>query len=217
MKHLLVLDWDDTLLPSSWIASILGDAKLRASGDIHSLLPHDQLRLIAYDQKVAQFLKSRYAEFDVFIVTNAECGWVESSAARFMSRVRQVILRLCIPVISARTLHESKFPHDMYAWKRIAFQDLVSEWVQSQRPMRFNFHFISIGDGDTERAATLFTSNIWRECIMKFIRLDESPSIDTLLKQVHVLHDVFPMLVRDPSRMDMSIRPEFVQKYFERS
>ena len=59
---------------------------------------------------------NRAMEFGtVVIITNAETGWVELSAKRYMPRVLPVLAN--IPIVSARTTFERFFPDSPLDWK----------------------------------------------------------------------------------------------------
>lgn len=51
----------------------------------------------------------------VYIITNAEFGWVELSAEKFMPKFSQYLSR--ITVISARTIYQYTYPNDQVQWK----------------------------------------------------------------------------------------------------
>ena len=75
----IIFDWDDTLLPSSWL-SVKG---LRL--DYPAQLPKDVIdELETHQESVCAVLTKAAQCGTVVIITNAETGWVELSAPRFM-------------------------------------------------------------------------------------------------------------------------------------
>ena len=76
----IIFDWDDTLLPSSWL-SVKG---LRL--DYPAQLPQDVLdELETHQESVCAVLTKAIQCGTVVIITNAETGWVQLSAQRFVS------------------------------------------------------------------------------------------------------------------------------------
>ena len=77
--RLIILDWDDTILPSSWV---VGEG-LRL--DEPAVLPtHIVAQLKPVEQKAVTLLRRACELGTVIVITNAETGWVELSAARFL-------------------------------------------------------------------------------------------------------------------------------------
>jgi hypothetical protein len=114
----IIFDWDDTLLPSSWL-SVKG---LRL--DYPAQLPEDVLdELKTHQESVCAVLVKAMQCGTVVIITNAETGWVELSAQRFMPRVAPLLASIC--VFSARSTYEPMYPNDPLQWKVAAFKQLV--------------------------------------------------------------------------------------------
>ena len=114
----IIFDWDDTLLPSSWL-SVKG---LRL--DYPAQLPQDVLdELTTHQESVCAVLTKAMQCGTVVIITNAETGWVELSAQRFMPRVAPLLASIC--VFSARSTFEPMFPDNPLQWKVAAFKQLV--------------------------------------------------------------------------------------------
>jgi len=113
----VVFDWDDTLLPSTHLSTmghgILTDAPF---GDTL------QAELNTLEDQVINLLKlaiDKVGAHRVTIITNAEQGWVELSAQKFIPGVLP-ILEEC-HVISARTTFESASLPSPFDWKLHCF------------------------------------------------------------------------------------------------
>jgi len=148
IARLVVLDWDDTCCPSSWIASSLG-----ARGPSHQngappshrrqhppkaeLLLDAALETTSADEDVAERLRDveagiaavlRTAEAlgcAVAIITNADEAWVRFSCQRFLPRVVPLLAR--VGVVSARH-YEGLYPGRSVCWKAAAFTHVAKSF-----------------------------------------------------------------------------------------
>jgi hypothetical protein len=178
-KCVFVFDWDDTLFPSTWIQKIPEGKQYFSEGfNFRISTPSLDQRLRDYEVNCAQLLTAALREGPVFIITNAQAGWVEHCVQKYVPNLAPIIAR--ITVYSARSLYEGQYktPEE---WKLVAFRKLlgvsadgtpecvapsvvfeddVSECVapsvvfeddvsECVAPIRF----ISIGDSNSERQA----------------------------------------------------------------
>ena len=106
----IIFDWDDTLLSSSWLAT----NGLRL--DEPEVVPPAAMKQLAQLEASVIVLLERALEFGhVTIITNAETGWVELSARKFMPGVLNVLQR--VHVMSARSAFERLSPDNPGDWK----------------------------------------------------------------------------------------------------
>ena len=160
----LVFDWDDTLLPSSYIHQ-QQHTKIDTLKDIEELIY--QTLYVTLNTK---------CNVGVYIITNAAQGWVQYSAARYMPKLLP-LLRQC-NVISARHLYSTKYINSPQRWKCLAMEEHIPDFVSQ---------IISIGDSKYEReAARAMCKNRWG-CVSKSIKMVEKPSLQNLLEQLQVL------------------------------
>ena len=100
----VLLDWDDTLLPSTMLTS------LGYKVDESTALPPDLASdLAGLEEDVIMLLDTCQQHGTVLLVTNAETGWVELSSERFMPTVIGELRKRGIKVVSARSAYESRF------------------------------------------------------------------------------------------------------------
>lgn len=106
----IIFDWDDTILPSSW----LGSQGMRV--DSTETLPERiSQELFTLEENAIKLLNLAWRYGKVVIITNAETGWVELSARRFLPRLLPLLSE--IEVISARSTYEHMFPGSPLDWK----------------------------------------------------------------------------------------------------
>lgn len=149
---LIIFDWDDTILPSSWISvrnaekaasrqssplstpdaytnSLINSIDSFGNADERDMGLNSDLQgvLDELSEKVCVTLQLACGLGKVVIVTNAERGWVELSGARFMPKVLNKLYELGISVVSARSLYESAFNPTPISWKLEAFYTLIQQ------------------------------------------------------------------------------------------
>lgn len=102
LRPVSLIDWDDTIFPSTWLHSL--DRELNDLSDAE----HEILRNV--EDSALEFVKIATQRTRVFIVTNAESGWVQLSAFHFMPRLYEFISRSHLPIISARQFYAAQLP-----------------------------------------------------------------------------------------------------------
>jgi len=128
-SSVIILDWDDTLLASTHLAS-LGyrleveqefDPNLRAQLDkLESQVISVLERLISYCSRQKDSGKAS----NLVIITNAERGWVELSAKKFIPRVLPTLEKCHI--VSARSTFEIS-GSGPFEWKLLAFYHKIQQ------------------------------------------------------------------------------------------
>jgi hypothetical protein len=181
---LIVLDWDDTLLPSTWL--LQQGLTIAANSPLPSEEQRRDLRTAA--RCVIRVLRRAKRLGHVIIVTNAEKGWVELSSRKFLPEVSPLLEGIMIT--SARSTFEPAHPESPLQWKRLAFQRHIGEFFQTTSRYtgtEARKNMISVGDSRQERAA-LFAATQGRDCWTKSLKLMERPSMEQFVKQHDMLH-----------------------------
>jgi len=115
---MIIFDWDDTILPSSFVD--------RAQADNINELPqqyHCLFREIEICTEKCLAAAAKHGE--VVIITNSDEGWVNYSAERYLPNLIPVLKNY--RVISARTRYEKFYPNQPLCWKAAAFAHEVNE------------------------------------------------------------------------------------------
>ena len=178
METLIIFDWDDTLLPTTWLENQNPDS---ITLDIMDTNSTSVIRVLTEAQKYGT----------VMIITNAQKGWVEESCRRYMPQCVPILETIVI--LSARTTYEWIFEDSPYTWKIFAFQ-IAS--INSN-------HVLSIGDMDIERRATLKLDSA---ILAKSIKLEESPTLETLLHQLDKLTALFQEIIEFEGDIDIHLK-----------
>jgi len=206
---LLIFDWDDTLLPTSWISQ---QGWLNGSGDLVDrpdeiiLTREQQVLLQELEVKVEQTLLTAMRHGRVIIVTNAADGWIETSCAAFLPGLSSLLDE--IDLLSARSSYESCGENPM-EWKRRAFADVIDaafEYDES-RP-----NVISIGDSVYEQAALASATKCMPNCCSKTLKLLESPDIRQLIEEHELLFQHLDIAVAHEDHLDLEVAPEMARR-----
>jgi hypothetical protein len=138
--------------------------------------------LSAYGEIAANTLRALLLHGTVVIVTNAEWGWVELTAARFLPAVEPLLRDL--ECISARSTFEPKGFVTPAEWKEEAFAQVVNLRYGDRRGVPV----LSIGDAKHEREAV---HRIALRCgiVPKSVKLMVLPDVDMLTREHELLFD----------------------------
>ena len=173
-NNLIIFDWDDTLLPTSFLSSKnLIDTE-------NKLNEKTQLKISKLEELVKNLLELSLSKGDVYIITNAGEGWVEDSTKKFYPNIRDILDK--IEIISARKDYEKKYPNETKLWKIRAFLNLKK---------RLNDYLITnivcLGDSVFEMDAGKILASNFIHAVIKTIKFMESPKPEELNKQLNLV------------------------------
>ena len=193
--NLFIIDWDDTLFPTSWIN--------KNSIDFNKPNTYSEYKLyfIELDKTISSLLESLHNISDIWIVTNASIKWIKSCLI-VLNQTRNIIVKNNIRIVSARDTyaHNNSSPTE---WKILTFQDIIEDILTKiSKNMKLNtyINIISIGDAMYEYNALMnldvflksFISDknkckINFKYLLKNIKFIEKPEFDLIIDQMHVL------------------------------
>mmetsp|Transcript_128977 Transcript_128977/g.223797 ORF Transcript_128977/g.223797 Transcript_128977/m.223797 type:complete len:381 (-) Transcript_128977:218-1360(-) len=200
-ETILIFDWDDTVLPSSWVAG----QGLRLDDDSKLSGWHrEQLSEVA--QAAGETLRLAKQLGTVVLVTNAERGWIELSCQKFMPTLYPALES--VKLLSARTTYESPELNSPLDWKLCAFESEITrvfgQDVISDLEMRKNV--LSLGDSVHEREALLRATAPLPNCRSKSLKFVERPDISQICKQHSLITSCFDRIVHHDGNLDLCIR-----------
>lgn len=194
---LIILDWDDTLLPSSW----LQDHGLNiAAGSAQPDLPQ-RLELAKVAQNVITTLQRLKNLGHVMIVTNAEKGWVELSCRKFLPEVAPLLEGM--KLLSARSAYEHVQPESPVDWKRLAFSKEITDFVLRSSDGGQPFSLVSVGDSMSERTALLDAAVGRSNCWAKSLKFMELPTPEQIIRQHELLCGWLDQVVEHQGALDL--------------
>ena len=196
-NSIIIFDWDDTLLPTSFLTpGGVFNENIKLS-DI------DHEKISKLEQTVLKLLEEAVQKGNVYIITNAGNGWVEYSANKFYPSIMPILQK--IKIISARGLYEKKFPGNSRQWKIEAFLN-----IQKNINMKLVTNIICVGDSLFEMEAGRILASKFTEAFIKTIKFREAPKLDELLKQLKLVCTQFGSIYS--SIKNLTIRVERKRK-----
>jgi len=198
----IILDWDDTLLCTSYLA-------LHEDEDMR---PEVVRILQSIEVVVVELLERCSRTAPTFIVTSSVSGWIEYSAARFMPGVLPALRKVC--VISARARYEDEFPGQVSKWKEQAFLDISRE-LDAQVASSV----LSIGDSPMELDAAHVLGGALDAAAgrcggggcdaggvkVKTVKFRERSSPQELCKQLELVLQKFDKIVESPKALTITL------------
>lgn len=174
-KHTIIaLDWDDTLLCTSWLGSM--------GVGLHSIPSEKALESCAQLAKSVNALIHEAQKYgDVIIVTNADEGWVQATCVAIMPMLWPLISSL--KIFSAQHLHNLTTPVP-HLWKKFVFRDYI--WSVYGYDFNHIVNFVSIGDGLSEEYAVHSLNGIAVKGTIKgkSLRFMEKSNPEMLIRQL---------------------------------
>jgi hypothetical protein len=216
MGSVIVLDWDDTLYPTSWLQTVLGSATSRKLDQLEGDTAVLMRRL---ENAVLPFLIAAVTHsVQVYIVTLARRPWVEDSSAAHMPDVWHFIERAGIQVVYAREYEQDISSNSIFAndatGKIEILQDIRNERLVLLKSLamtsvlaRHNWtQLLCVGDSDCEMLAAQNVSLVaMKGQLVKTLKLFKWPSIQGLCKQLEVVTDGYHVVLALASRFHMEI------------
>jgi len=184
-QTIAVFDWDDTLLPTSFLYYI-GFEKVRSSPQLNCIMQK-------LDKCVAKILEKAIHVGKTYIITNAMQDWVETSSEMFLPITHKLIKTNKIVIISARSHHEESFPDDPKRWKLEAFLKL-----QTTLSLSTPTNLICMGDSEMEMEAAQNMGRRFSMAMVKTVKFKKQPRPEELIKQhelvIHKFEQIYTTL-----------------------
>jgi len=198
-KPLIILDWDDTLFPTSWLISNNIDIKINPD-DIPENIKNEFSEL---EKIILNFINHVKNLGKFFIITNSEEGWVISSC-KFMSNLLHVLSD--VHIISARTMYSDEFPNNPEIWKHKVFSNIINSYILKNNINNSLLDIISIGDSYNDREALFIASEKYKDIIRtKSFLLIHKPCIIKIKNQINLIHKCMNYITSYENNLDLSL------------
>jgi hypothetical protein len=191
----IIFDWDDTLLCSSFLSSkgYRLDTEMLPSTQLDNALKELEASVISVLQ-----LAMKYG--DVHVITNAETGWVQLSAQKFIPGVVPLLKQ--IKVLSARSTYEGMFPDCPLKWKFYAFQEKLANVFAETNTDK---NIISFGESHVEREAVRAVTRGLPNTKTKSVKFAERPSMEQLRRQIELVTNCFQYIHSHEGDLDLQL------------
>jgi hypothetical protein len=162
LTNLFIIDWDDTLFPTSWIN--------KNSIDFNRPNTYTEYKIyfLELDKTISGLLESLNRVGDVWVVTNASIKWIKS-CLMILNQTRETIIKNNIRIVSARDSY-SQNNSSPTEWKILTFQDIIEDILskisKNMKPNTY-INIISIGDAMYEYIALMNLDNFLKSFIEK--------------------------------------------------
>lgn len=195
---IIIFDWDDTILPSTWMQreGLTLDASSRPNEQ-----QAEQLRTLA--RLSARTLRSAKRLGSVILVTNAERGWIELSCHKFMPSLLPLLESM--KIISARSAYEKMGVTSPVEWKCRAFQSECSSFYRCTTADRKR-NVLSLGDSINERSALILVTKDMRNCVAKSLKFMEQPDVTQLQREHELVSRSIPQIVGHDGSLDLRVQ-----------
>jgi len=165
-----------------------------------ALLADVEKSLQELEQGIITVLNTALQHGEVHIITNAETGWVELSAAKFIPGVVPLLSR--VSIISARSTFENQYPGSPLRWKYYAFQEKLSPHLSESKKYK---NIISFGDSHVEREAVRAVTRGYANTRCKSIKFAERPTVDHLKRQLELVTNCFQYIFQHEGDLDLQL------------
>lgn len=184
---LIILDWDDTLFPTTWF--IHNNIDLNESYMKNLYISY----FIELDNVLQKLLKKLIMLGDVTVITNALIVWINTSSS-VLPKTKKIMEK--INVVSARGNFQGMYPN-MMDWKKEAFKVAKSQKY---------INVISVGDAHYEYNALIGLYNKDNNTLLKSIKFMNEPEQHVLIDQLNVLYDIIPNICNMTQHMDLKFK-----------
>jgi hypothetical protein len=188
-RTLIILDWDDTLFPTTWITT--NDINLKNDIEIEKYKPY----FAQIDLDLNNLLIKLTQCGTVIIVTNALLPWIKLST---INLPKTSIILNKIKIISARREYQSKSLNPM-DWKKLAFESILKTTDK-----KIN-NIISVGDAEYEYNAliSLFDCNPQTYKLLKSVKFIKYPTKEIIIDQIRVLERASIKIATTKTHLDV--------------
>ena len=202
-RTLIVLDYDDTLFPTTQFCDDGYSTQLMCSGA--PLTAQCQQQVFDVENEALRLLNLAQQNGSVVLLTNAEPRWLELSSHHYMARLEQA-LQSGVRVVYGREW-QSHHPTQPGMWKQMAFESELAR-LRNSIGQEAEIRLVSIGDSTFERNAAEKAGKEDGNVEVKTIKLVNLPNPSMLKQQLKLLGvALVDILNREgPLAIDMELR-----------
>ena len=216
-RTLIILDWDDTLFPTTWVTT--HSINIKNLANINSNLNSNLNSVLSYfiqiDKELLHLLQILMKFGHVAIITNAMLNWINISSTILPKTSKLLKSDSAIEIISARGSFQDK-SSDPMDWKKFAFAEII----KNKKYKKVN-NIISIGDAEYEYKALI---NLYQNggeknngeknngeknngekkiVLLKSVKFVKYPTNHVLLDQIKVMQEASYKVATQKTHLDL--------------
>jgi len=196
-NNIIIIDWDDTLYPTTWI----NKNKINFTDKI--IKENYMLFLKDLDNSISNLLINLNRRSDIYIITNASISWINTCLIS-LPKTENTINNGNIRKISARDIYQSKY--QAKDWKILTFSNLIKD-ISNKVDNNDILNIISLGDADYEYNALLNIDNlnIDNRFLLKSIKFITKPEYNYILDQIEFINENYNNIIDKFGFIDLII------------
>ena len=201
MSNIFIIDWDDTLFPSTWV-----NQKNINLNNIESVSLY-KLYFIELDKTIFNFLEKLHNIGEIYIITNANIKWIKM-CLMILDNTRKFIINNNIRIVSARELYSKNIDIKFTEWKTHTFRNVMNE-ILSKVNINNILNIISFGDANYEYMALInldiFFKNKYDKVnyLLKSIKFIEKPDLNYIIDEINIINENLDMILNKISYIDI--------------
>lgn len=187
---LIILDWDDTLFPTTW----------HKTKEIDLTCPNSRYKNLDHFKNLDNHLSKLVGKIKNYghmvIITNASPEWIKLSLS-ILPKTKHNLKN--VQIISARKRYQNKL-HES-EWKMKTFDDLIEEKIR-----KFKYtNILSLGDSDYEHYAllNLFDHDKLQHKYLKSIKFIKSADYDIIIDQINIINNNIKKICQSKRHLDL--------------
>ena len=191
-NYIMIFDYDDILLPTSFLKR---GKNFYEEIELSSL---EKEKMKELEVLVFELLNEATKKGKVYLITNAEKGWVEYSSKKYYPKIIPILDE--INIINAREEYEKIYPGNPRQWKIEAFLLI---------PKTVNIHLITniicFGDSLSEMEAGRILASRFTQAFLKTVKFREKPKLDELIEQLKFVNKQFDSICSSIKNMTIKV------------
>ena len=222
LKNIFIIDWDDTLFPTTWISkNSINLDNLESVKDYKLYFIELDKTISIFLEKISNMCKNTTVSGHIYIVTNANINWIKTCLNN-LQLTKKNIIKNNIRIVSARDIY-SPYSNSPTEWKINTFRDILNNIIMkmednqhggSSNIMSNTFlNIISLGDANYEYLALINLDNYFKSnnknvnYLLKSIKFMEKPSFDYIIDQIQVVNKNTNFIINKVGYIDLKFTP----------
>jgi len=203
---LILLDYDDTVFPTSWCATRRFDACVTKDDEFTE---NERARLLDLDEVLCSVILKMENLGTVILVSNATEEWILQTSMSHLKNFHKMLGSI-VRVFSCPTVFGRGLPLEQ--WKVLGFRSILDEAQAAMAavseyttPMN-GFNLIVVGDDTLEMDAAHATRA--PDDLLKTVQFMRRPSLSNVLEEWKLLGQVIEKVVKSDQNLSCNMSPE---------